>query len=68
MRTYSIPFSILKKKNTLNNPKFAAMGFFQRTKERVRNSRGTRAISVRAIEGLLYFPGKVLVKESIMIV
>ena len=29
--------------------------FFQRTQERVRNSRGKRAISVRATEGLLYF-------------
>ena len=33
---------------------FAAMGFLLlRTQERVRNSRGKRAISVRAIEGLL---------------
>ena len=30
------------------------MGFFQRTRERVRNSRGKRAINVRAIEVLLY--------------
>ena len=30
------------------------MGFFQETQERVRNSRGTRAISVPAIEVLLY--------------
>ena len=29
------------------------MGFFQRTQERVQNSRGKRAISVRAIEVLL---------------
>ena len=28
--------------------------FFQRTQERVRNSRGKRAISVRAAEGLQY--------------
>ena len=30
------------------------MGFFQRTQERVRNSHGKRAISVRATEVLLY--------------
>ena len=32
----------------------AAMGFFLGTQERVRNSRGKRAISVQATEGLLY--------------
>ena len=42
-------------KNTLNYPKSAAMGFFQGTQESVRNSRGKLAISVRAIEVLLYF-------------
>ena len=30
------------------------MGFFQGIQERIRNSRGKRAISVRAIEVLLY--------------
>ena len=30
------------------------MGIFQGTQERVRNSRGKRAIGVRAIEVLLY--------------
>ena len=45
----------MKKKHNLSNPKSAAIGFFfQRTQERVRNSRGKRAISVRAIEVLLY--------------
>ena len=44
----------MNKKNTLNYPKYAALGFFQGTPERVRNSRGKRAISVRAIEVLLY--------------
>ena len=45
----------MNKKNTLNYPKSAAMGFFfQGTQERVRNNRGKRAISVRAIEVLLY--------------
>ena len=38
----------------LNYPKSAAMGFFQETQERVRNSRGKRAIGVRATEGPLY--------------
>ena len=45
----------MNKMNTLNYPKSAAMGFFQGTQERVRNSRGKRAINVRAIEVLLYF-------------
>ena len=40
----------MKTKNTLNYPKFAAMGFFQGTQERVRNSHGKRDISVRAIK------------------
>ena len=45
----------IKRKITLNYPKSAAMGFlFQGTQERVRNSRGKRAISVRATEVLLY--------------
>ena len=45
----------MNKKNTLNYPKSAAMGFFLRTQKRVRNSRCKRAISVRAIEVLLYY-------------
>ena len=44
----------MNKMSTLNYPTSAAMGFFQGTQERVRNSRGKRAISVRAIEVLLY--------------
>ena len=47
-------FFNMSKKNTLNYPKSAAIGFFLGTQERVRNSRGKRAISVRAIEVLLY--------------
>ena len=48
-------FNIKKKeKNTLNYPKSATVGFFLGTQERVRNSRGGRAISVRATEVLLY--------------
>ena len=46
-------FSI-KKKITLYYPKPAAMGFFPGSQERLRNSHGKRAISVRAIEVLLY--------------
>ena len=41
---------------TQRYPEFAALEFFQGTQERVRNSRGKRAISVRATEGLLYMP------------
>ena len=54
MSTRNIPFFNMKKKNTLNYPKSAAMGIFQGTQERVRKSRGKRAISFRAIEVLLY--------------
>ena len=44
----------MNKKDTINYPKSAAMGFFfQGTQVRVQNSRGKRAISVRAIEVLL---------------
>ena len=43
----------IKKKITINYPESAAMEFFQGTQERVRNSRGKRAISVRATEVLL---------------
>ena len=50
----------IKRKMALNYPKSAAMNYlFQGTQERVRNSRGKRAISVRATEILLYlFCGK----------
>ena len=44
----------IQKKITLNHPKSAAMGFYQGTQVRARNSRGKRAIGVRATEGLLY--------------
>ena len=43
----------IKKKITLNYLKFAAKEYFLGTQERVRNSRGKRAISVRATEVLL---------------
>ena len=42
----------------LNYFKSAAMGFFLGTQERVRNSHGKRAISVRATEVLLYFDSR----------
>ena len=43
-----------KKKNTIYHLKSVAIGFFQGTQERVRNSHGKQAISVRATDGLLY--------------
>ena len=43
-----------KRKITLSYPKSAAMRFFLGTQARFRNSRGRRAISVRATEVLLY--------------
>ena len=51
--THDTIFNI-KKKITSKYPKSAAMGFFLRSQERVRNIRGKRAISVRATEVLLY--------------
>ena len=51
--TQSTIFNI-KIKITLNYPKSADNVFFLGTQERVRNSRGKRAISVRATEVLLY--------------
>ena len=54
MSTHNIPFPIKKKKSAINYPKSAAMGFFQGNQARLRNSRGKRAISVRATEVLLY--------------
>ena len=54
MSIHNIPFPNIKKKTILNYPKSAAMGFFQGTQERVPNSHGKRAMSVRAIEVLLY--------------
>ena len=53
MSTQNILISILKN-ITLNHPKSAAMGFCLGIQGRVRNSRGTRAIRVRATEVLLY--------------
>ena len=48
-------FEILKKKISLNYTKSTAKGlFFLGTQERVQNSCGKRAISVRATEVLLY--------------
>ena len=45
----------IQKQITLNYPKSAGKDFFQRTQlERVRNNRGKRAISVRAIEISMY--------------
>ena len=44
MSTHSIPFSIVLRKINLNYHKSAAMGYFLMTEERVRDSRGIRAI------------------------
>ena len=54
MSTHNIFFPNIKKKIILNFPKCATFGYFQRTQERVRNSHGKRAISVRANEVVLY--------------
>ena len=55
MNTHNIPFLNIKKEIILNYPKSAATcSNFQGTQERVRNSRGKRAIRVRTTEILLY--------------
>ena len=54
MSTHNITFLNSKKKSTLIIPNLHLWGLFQGTLERVRNSRGKRAISVRATEVLLY--------------
>ena len=57
MSIHNIPFLNITKKIDLNYPKLQLWNLFQGTQERVRTSRGKRAISVRAIEVLLYvFP------------
>ena len=45
----------IKKKITLNYPKSAAIGFFQRDPSTSRNSRDKRSVEVRDTEGELYF-------------
>ena len=45
----------MKRKIILNYPKSTAMGFFQVIQERVRNSRGKRAVGIRVIEVSVYF-------------
>ena len=58
----------IRRKSLQNYPKSAAMGFFpQRNQERVRNSRGKRAISVRAIEVLLYLASHSRIQKVIKI-
>ena len=60
MSSHNIPFLNIKMKIIQNNAKSATVGLFQWTQERVRNSRGKRAISVRANEVLLYFNFNIL--------
>ena len=54
MSTHNIPFSIQKRKSPLKVLNLNLLDLFQGTQERVRNSRGKRAISARATEVLLY--------------
>ena len=55
MKTHNIPFSIIKKENHTKLSQICSQWFvFLGTEERVRNNRGKRAISVRAIEVPLY--------------
>ena len=53
MSTHKYHFQYRKEKS-LSYPISAAVRIFQGTEERVRNSRGRRAISVRGIQVLLY--------------
>ena len=54
MRTHNIPFSIGIRKLPLIIPNLQLWDLSKGLKNGVRNSRGKRAISVRAIEVLLY--------------
>ena len=54
MSTHNIPFSTYKRKSPLIIQNLQLWDSFQGAQERVRNSRGKRAISVRATEVLLY--------------
>ena len=54
MSTHNISFAIWKKKISLNFPNLQPRDYFLGTQERVGNSRGKRAISVWALEVLLY--------------
>ena len=54
MSTHNIPFSISKQEITLIIHTLQPKDFFLGTQERVENSRGKRAIGVRATEVLLY--------------
>ena len=54
MSTHNIPFLNIKKKIILNYPESATMEFVPRDPRPSWNNRGKRAISVRAIEILLY--------------
>ena len=53
MSSHNISFLNIEMKISLNYAKSATMGFVPRDQERVRNSRGKRAISGRAIEVIL---------------
>ena len=68
MSTHNVPFFNIKTIITLNYPRSAAKGFlFLETQARVRNSRGKRAISVRATEILQYsvpVKGKNCIKQA----
>ena len=55
MSTHNIPFKYKKENHTKLSQICSQEVFFQGTQERVRNSHGKRAISVRATEVLLYF-------------
>ena len=53
MTTHNVPFFDVKRKSPKIIQNLPLSDFFQRTKGRVRNSHGKRAISVRATEVLL---------------
>ena len=75
MSTHNIPFSKYKRKRLII-PNLQLWDSFQGAQERVRNSRGKRAISVRATEVLLYLQpiwvnsscGKVVKQRSSVVI
>ena len=54
MSTHNIRFLSYKEDQLKLSPNLQLLDFFQGTQERVRNSHGKRAISVRATEVILY--------------
>ena len=65
MSSHNIPFPNIKMIIILNMQNLQLWDLFQGTQERVRSSRGKRAISVRAIEVLLYYTRIIITTDNL---